>query len=91
MKDKEFKTIRLGKEIANDIFSNLCIILNANRLDYVCAFEDDCISGIKCGEFIIGKPVVIGTELLFIITNKNNLVLGFYDTKHLLKVLRGQL
>jgi hypothetical protein len=91
MKDKEFKTIRLGKETANGIFSNLCITLNANKLDYVCAFEDDCIGVIKCGEFIIGKPVVIGTDLLFILTDKNNLVLGFYDTRHLLKALRGEI
>lgn len=91
MKEKELKTIKLGKEIANGIFSNLCIMLNTNRLDYVCAFEDDYISTIKCGEFIIEKPVVIGAELLFALTDKNNLVLGFYDIKYLLKVLRGEL
>ena len=91
MKDKEFKTIRLGKEIANGIFSNLCIVLNANNVDYVCSFTNDFISEIKSGEFIIERPVIIGTNLLFTLTNKNNLVLGFYDCKHLLNALKGEI
>lgn len=81
------KDIKFDAATTDAILRNLCATLKANSLDYTCGFISDFIYGIKCGKYIIDRPLIITTGLLFTVTDDKNISCGLYDTKYLLKLL----
>jgi len=80
--------IKFDIKTTDAILRNLCATLKVNSLDYVCNFDKDhYIVGIKCGKYIIDRPLIITTGLLFTVTDDKNISCGLYDTKYLLKLL----